>query len=68
LDAIITDPSFSNNPCLVAVFTKLGGSPTFQTYLKRFDVDFSVADLKLSVGKDATYSTASAVTYQPINL
>jgi hypothetical protein len=67
LDAIITDPSFSNNPCLVAVFTKLGGSPTFQTYLKRFDADFSVADLKLSVGIDATHSTASAVTYQPVN-
>lgn len=67
LDAIITDPSFSNNPCLVAVFTKLGGSPTFQTYLKRFDSDFSVADLKLSVGIDAAHPTASAVTYQPIN-
>ena len=64
---IITDSSFLNNPCLVGVFAKLGGSSTFQTYLKQFDDDFSVANLKLSVGIDAAHPTASAVTYQPVN-
>ncbi|MGE8342673.1 MAG: hypothetical protein ACN6OI_16715 [Flavobacterium sp.] len=50
LDTIITDSSFLNNPCLFSVFEKLGGSPTFQTYLKKFDSEFSVANLKLTAG------------------
>ncbi|WP_157495106.1 hypothetical protein [Flavobacterium sp. KJJ] len=66
-NTILTDPSFANNPCLTAVFNKLGGSPTFQNYLKKFDSDFSVADLKLSVGVDASHPNVSAVTYQPDN-
>ncbi|URM35223.1 hypothetical protein [Flavobacterium anhuiense] len=66
LDVIITDPSFSNNPCLVAVFTKLGGSPTFQTYLKKFDSKFSVANLKLSVSSTLA-NNVNAETTSPIN-
>ncbi|URM35261.1 hypothetical protein [Flavobacterium anhuiense] len=66
LDAIITDSSFSNNPCLVAVLTKLGGSPTFQTNLKRFDGNFSVANLKLSASNTIS-SGVNAETIPPSN-
>lgn len=45
---VILDESLKSNSCLSSVFTKLGGSTTFQNYLKKFDGDFSVANLKLS--------------------
>jgi hypothetical protein len=64
---IIQDPSFQTNPCLQGVFTKLGGSTTFQKYVKAFDGDFSVANLKLSAGIDSNKPQASAITYEPIN-
>ncbi len=64
---IIQDPSFQTNPCLQGVYTKLGGSTTFQKYLKEFDGNFSVANLKLSAGIDSNKPQASAVTYEPIN-
>ncbi|MBC5838990.1 hypothetical protein H8R25_13805, partial [Flavobacterium sp. F-392] len=54
--------------CLKGVYDKLGGSPTFQYYLKQFDSAFSIADLKLSVGIDPKYPNATAITYEPINL
>ena len=71
LDVVITDPSFSNNPCLVAVFTKLGGSPTFQTFLKKFNGDFSVANLKLAAGSDgldAIYSQTTSPVRSEISI
>jgi hypothetical protein len=64
---VIIDPSFKNNPCLYGVYKQLGQAPTFQNYLQKFDGDFSVADLKLSVGVDPNKPKASAVTYEPIN-
>lgn len=64
---VILDSSFANNPCLMGVYTQLGGSATFQSYLKKFDDDFFVDNLILSVGIDPDYPTASAVTYQPKN-
>jgi hypothetical protein len=65
---IITDASFSNNPCLSGVFNKLGGSLIFQNYLQKFDGNFSVANLKLSVGVDPTFpSSITAITYEPVN-
>ncbi|MBC5839669.1 hypothetical protein [Flavobacterium muglaense] len=68
LDEVIIDNSFKNNPCLKGVYDKLGGSPTFQYYLKQFDSAFSIADLKLSVGIDPNYPpSTTAVTYEPIN-
>ncbi|MFE3869588.1 hypothetical protein ACFX5E_16115 [Flavobacterium sp. LS2P90] len=67
LDKVIVDSSFENNPCLKGVYDKLGGAPTFQNYLKEYDGDFSLVDLKLSVGVDTQYSLAGAVTYKPIN-
>lgn len=66
LETIITDSSFSNNPCLVAVFTKLGGSSTFQTYLKQFDGNFSVANLKLTASNTIS-SGVNAETSPPSN-
>lgn len=64
---VIIDKSFANNPCLMGVYTQLGGSATFQSYLKKFDDDFFVDNLILSVGIDLDHPTASAVTYQPKN-
>ncbi|KIA87205.1 hypothetical protein [Flavobacterium sp. AED] len=65
---VIIDPSFQNNPCLYGVYTKLGGAPTFQNYLKKFDGDFSVANLKLSAGAiPVPNNEASAATFEPIN-
>ncbi|TDD78449.1 hypothetical protein [Flavobacterium caseinilyticum] len=64
---VIVDPSFKNNPCLNGVYQKLGQAPTFDNYLKEYDTDFSVVDLKLSVGVESKYPLASAVTYEPIN-
>ncbi|MRX68637.1 hypothetical protein SAMN06265349_101343 [Flavobacterium resistens] len=63
---IIQDASFSKNPCLAGLYSKLGGSPIFQSYLKKIDNDFSVADLKLA----ASTSLPDAVngkTDPPIN-
>lgn len=65
-NTIITDPSFANNPCLVRVFTKLGGSPTFQTYLKQFNSKFSVANLKLAAGNKGLEGI-TAQTSPPVN-
>ena len=64
---IILDPTFSDNDCLKGIYDQLGGSPTFQNYLQNFDGDFSVANLKFSVGLDEDYPTANAVTIGPIN-
>jgi small nuclear ribonucleoprotein (snRNP)-like protein len=66
-DDVILDLAFKSNPCLSDIYSKLGGSNTFQNYLSRFNGDFSVADLKLSLGIDPKYSNASAVTYEPVN-
>ncbi|MCZ8329743.1 MAG: hypothetical protein O9282_00370 [Flavobacterium sp.] len=44
---IIIDNTLKNNPCLNSVYTQLGKAPTFQNYLKNFDGNFSVANLKL---------------------
>ncbi len=66
-EQILVDPTFQSNTCLMGVYNKLGGITSFQYYLHKFDNDFSVADLKLSVGVDSNYLNASAVTYEPIN-
>ena len=45
---IFIDSSFNNNPCLKSVFEQVGKSPKFNTYLKNFAPEFSVAHLRLS--------------------
>ncbi|NRT13086.1 hypothetical protein [Flavobacterium sp. 14A] len=67
LDEVIIDNSFKNNPCLKGIYDKLGGSSTFQNHLKEFDGDFSLVNLKLSLGLDPKYPNATAITYEPIN-
>ncbi|MFB9078800.1 hypothetical protein ACFFWB_15530 [Flavobacterium procerum] len=67
LTTIFLDPSFLKNACVSGVYTKLGGSLVFQEYLKRFDGDFSIANLTLTVAKIPEAPNASAVTYQPVN-
>ena len=63
---VILDSSFANNPCLMGVYTQLGGSATFQSYLKKFDGTFSVANLKLSANSNIV-STVNAETSPPVN-
>ena len=63
---VIIDKSFASNPCLMSVYNKLGGSATFQSYLKKFDGDFSVANLKLSANSNIV-STVNAETSPPVN-
>jgi hypothetical protein len=65
--AVIVDPSLAENPCLMAVYTKLSTLPAFQEFLRKFDSKFSAADLKLSVGPDPKYKEGSAYTYEPVN-
>jgi hypothetical protein len=64
---LILDSSFVNNPCLKGVYDKLGKSAHFQSSLIEFDNDFALVGLKLSVGVDALYPKATAITYEPIN-
>lgn len=63
---VITDSSFLNNPCLKAVFNKIGGSTVFQNYLKKFDGTFTVANLKLSASSNIA-SNINAETSPPVN-
>ncbi|QOG01894.1 hypothetical protein [Flavobacterium sp. MDT1-60] len=63
---VIQDPSFSKNPCLSGLFAKLGGSSIFQSYLKKFDNDFSIADLKLAATSNLPVDV-NAKTDPPIN-
>lgn len=64
---IIEDKSFTENPCLSGVYSKLGEGSKFDSYLKKFDGDFSVANLMLSAVKDSNYPKANAVTYSPVD-
>lgn len=66
-DIIVVEESFANNPCLSSVYAKAGKAPSFDNILKNFDGEFSVANLILSAGVDATYPNANAVTYPPSN-
>ncbi|WP_029271552.1 hypothetical protein [Flavobacterium sp. KJJ] len=63
-NTVITDPSFLNDTCLAGLYLKLGGSPIFQSYLKEFDNDFSIADLQLA-GTVTLPITENARTYAP---
>jgi hypothetical protein len=63
---VIVDPSLANNPCLKAVYDKLGGSATFQQFLKKFDGSFSVANLKLAASSNIA-NNVNAETSPPQN-
>lgn len=73
LDDVILDPSFKNNPCLMDIYSKLGGSITFQNFLNKFDNNMSILDLKISVdnefkkNQDASHWKSQAITLIPIN-
>lgn len=64
---IIIDSTFLDNTCLKSVYDKLGQAPHFQSSLLEFDNDFSIVNLKLSVGIDPKYPNATAATYEPVN-
>ena len=65
-DIVIVDPTLKNNPCLNGVYEKLGGTPTFQSYLQKFDGNFSVANLKLSASTNFS-NNINADTSPPEN-
>lgn len=65
---IILHPTFSQNPCLMGVYTQLGGSATFQNYLKKFDGDFSLANLNLSADNQFGINFPENVKSQAITL
>lgn len=66
------DDSFKDNDCLKGVYEAMGGSETFNEYLKEFDKDMSVADLKFKVddnfssNRETKYHSALAVTDPPL--
>lgn len=62
---ILRSGSFTSDPCLNGAFNKAGGSPIFQGYLKNFDGNFTVANLKLSAG--VLPSQINAETSPPVN-
>lgn len=72
-DDVILDHSFQNNPCLMEIYSKLGGSKTFQNFLNNFDNNMSVLDLKISIdtefqrNQDPIHWKAQAITLMPIN-
>lgn len=47
---IINDQVLKNNPCLNEVYSKLGQASGFDYYLKNFDGNNSVANLKFAIG------------------
>lgn len=63
---IIKDSTFEDNPCLNSVYNQLGNAPTFQNYLKNFDGNFSVANLKLK-GSSTLPESTNAETSAPEN-
>ena len=70
-DQVVIDTTFANTPCLMAVYEQMGGSTTFENYLKNFDGSFSVADLRFSTDDNFAnnfqdYINAMAITTPPI--
>jgi hypothetical protein len=70
---VIVDKSLKENPNLYGVYTQLGKAPAFQVYLQKFDSNFSVANLKLSVDdqfkntQDPLNWKSQAITLTPQN-
>ena len=65
---VILDPTFSSNPRLMEVYTQLGGSAIFQSYLKKFDSNFSIADLNLSADNQFSVNFPENVKSQAVTL
>ena len=66
-DKIIRDPAFLGNPCLNSVYNGLDVSDIASAFLSNFQGHNPVAHLNFSVGVDANYPNANAVTYAPDN-
>ncbi|TXK74230.1 hypothetical protein [Mesonia sp. HuA40] len=70
---VIVDKSFKDNPCLMNVYTAMGKAPTFDNYLKNFDSEMSVANLKFGADPNfaqnpdyVDYTNAMAITNPPL--
>ncbi|SHG74897.1 hypothetical protein SAMN05444483_1272 [Salegentibacter echinorum] len=68
---VIVDDSFKENECLNDVYTEMGKAPTFDNYLKNFDLEMSVANLKFGAKNNfgtvyEDYTNAMAITNPPL--
>ncbi|PTX62694.1 hypothetical protein C8N46_10290 [Kordia periserrulae] len=63
---IFKDESFTNNPCLNSVYNEMGKASKFNTYLKNFESQFSVAHLRFSTSTSLD-DEVNAVTSAPQN-
>lgn len=64
-EKIMRDPAFLGNPCLNSVYNGLDVSDIATAFLSNFQGHNPVAHLNFSVGVDANYPNANAVTYAP---
>lgn len=71
-DQIFIDEEFINNPCLKSVYDVMGKASTFENYLKNFDADASVANLRFTADDNFAnnyqdYVNAMAITTPPLS-
>lgn len=70
---VILDPEFVQNDCLYGVYEEIGKAPIFNDYLKNFNDNMSVANLRFGYNENFyvdygdEYSDAMAITIPPQN-
>ncbi|MBA6156366.1 hypothetical protein H3Z83_07550 [Tenacibaculum sp. S7007] len=71
-EQVFIDQDFKDNPCLKSVYDKMGKATTFNNYIKNFNSDMSVANLRFTTdnnfsgNEDADYHNAMAITKPPL--
>mgnify|MGYP000748929892 CR=1 FL=1 len=70
-DQIFIDDNFKNEPCLKAVYDKMGKASKFKEYLQNFEPDGSLADLRFTTdnnfgNNNQKYVNAMAITKPPL--
>ncbi len=65
-EEIFIDKNFRDNPCLKSVYGAMGKTTTFNSYLKKFEPNFSVAHLRFSSSTSLPNKT-NAETSAPEN-
>jgi hypothetical protein len=74
LNEVFTDPAFEDIPCLYNIYEAMGKTVKFDEYLKKFESDASVANLRFSADDSFStnpefikYHNAMAITSPPID-
>jgi len=70
-EQVFIDDNFKNKPCLKSVYDAMGKATKFQEYLKKFESDASIADLRFSVDDNFAnnfedYTNAMAIANPPL--